>query len=1032
MRPLKLEMQAFGTFLNKTIIDFNQINQYSIYLISGPTGSGKTTIFDAIVFALYGEASGVVRNQKQFRSDFATPNIETYVTLEFELHGEVYKITRNPTYYIDGRKTPFQHKAILYLPNKDVLEGVDEPNKKIEFLLNINAQQFRQIIMLAQGEFTKLIHSSTDEREKIFRKLFDTDIFEKVEQELKLRNSELATSINELTKVIDSILAGIENKEGINGYDETIENLMFLPLFLESLESKSNLLNEEQKITKSKIKNIEDEHQTLTIKNEKDKANNNKFDNLSNLEEELNVLVNKNDEIELLRQDRSNLEEALEIKPIFEDFTQKEKQLKTIDEDIQKAKVLYETSSREYELIISNNDLIEESKTKLDSVKLLIQQLRDEKIAVDNVKTYEKQLEELNIALNACKEKLSIKNAEIKVSLENIQNKENTLKELSKTKEIQKDLQMELKDNNNKLNSLKDLNNLIEKYLLQEKEYNLVNSNFNTITNEYNLLISRSQQLQRLYFDNVAGNLAMDLEEGKACPVCGSCEHPNKAQIANEPVSQDDCETAEELAKNKGEKYENLKNSLYKIKTLKEDYLERIRGLVEDDKDIKEIKQNNNKIIEELNHKIHKLNTNNQSLLTFIKENKDLESTINSLQDKLSKLHLEKETLENELKDSDRLVTKKISEIETIKTDKIIEGLKKDYKKEISNTENRIKMLNDSIINHNNQKETTIKKKTESESKLEYLKELRIGKDHDVKIASKALMKSLHEAKFINTIEILKKLIEQSINLKSIIKIINQYEQEYAIKKSEVEKAKNEIKDLKYIDISLTEDKMQKLHDEKIKQVLVQSRLDITLDNYNKSLSKLTKLFKSYNNLVLEKQETDDLSKIANGNNEQRLSFERFVLCEYFDNVLTHANLRLIRITNDRFKMSRKSSVGDGRKSSGLDIEVFDSETGKSRDITSLSGGESFKAALSLALGLADTIEAQSGGIEIDSLFIDEGFGTLDSESLDQAVQTLYDLKGDNKVVGIISHVAALKEIIDATVLVSRTNDGSKINFKFN
>ena len=854
MQLKKLTLQAFGPFKDKVIIDFEKRNiNKGLLLISGDTGAGKTTIFDAICYALYGQTSGETRTANSLRSDWSSSDIDTFVDLEFYYKNKLYEVKRS-TEYIRKKKSgdgETKQAATAEIDGR-IITKVTDVTKEIENLIGLDYKQFRQVAMLSQGEFTKFLLANSEEKTTIFRKIFATEFYDTLQTKLK---SNMLIKKDEIERIKDKIDTEKKNLEPIiDVYGLSNDELL--------------------KTLNNKIK--EDNGTVLITKELRDK---------------------KNDEKTKLSTEISNINK--------------------LNNDI----LTYQKSKEDLSNLLSNNPNIKEEKEKYEY-----------NIKVGN--TISNILDKLDITSKSLVDKKE-KEIQNKKDLENSQKeykeKENKFKFIDNysknidvlNKEIN-DLINKNKDYDNYLNKVNELNNIKEEYKINTDNYEQQNLIYQTMRKEYYL--------------NISVEIAETLEEGQACPVCGSKTHPKKAVSTNSKYTKEDIEALEKELK----QIDNLRKT-------NEASIEQINKVIKEcniseDIDILDEKNKNIKLLKEKEEE---------------KENLDIE---------FKKLSLEKQKLLADIKSYEDNI--------------------KIYNDDINSLEESIKEYNnklDSVYkeNNTNYEEYTNKKLNQYDLSL--------------------LKTKLEE--FDNT----KKSLESTIKL-----------------------LEKEVKDKEIVDIKEYEDKLNNVLEEYKELDDMYTNLNATLEKLKSSTNNIEKYLESYKNIQKEYDIVKILSDTANGSitGKQKITFENFVQSYFMKTVLIEANKRLIKMTDSRYELKRKETEAKLNARTGLDFSIFDSYTGKERDASSLSGGEKFKASLALALGLSDTISNNRGGIKIDSLFIDEGFGSLDSESLNQALNILNDLSSNDKLVGIISHVSELISRIDNKILVNKTNTGSIVNIE--
>jgi len=894
MKPINLIISAFGPYKDKVNIDFNKLGSSGIFLITGDTGAGKTTIFDGISFAIFGETSGSHRETTTLRSKFANNETETYVELLFSHKNKEYTITRNPSYLVpkkrgEGYTTKPSDVTLKYENN--IITGVNTVNEKIIEILSINAKQFKQISMLAQGEFLKILFANSDERKLIFRKIFNTENLDFITNKLQ-----------ELYK---------NNKE-------EVENLK-----TEFLTNVSNIILKDNIITidKSSLTN-ESINEIIRI-----------------LEQELTINDKDNKEIDILL-NKTNL-----------DYKQLENNIKKSEENNNRVK--------EYNLLLQEETLLKnkesEIKTKKDIIKKNIEILRI-------INPIEINIDKLNKDIIVLENKIKNINKSIddnQHKIELIKDKENKIKELKPLLDNYHNLLSEeskLTETNNHILEISSY--YLDKLNLQET--------YNRIYEEYKKLDLEYKEDDDKYFRNQAGIIASKLQENIPCPVCGSTNHPNIAKIENNILTKEELDLKKDIVESK-------------------------------QKDLNLVKEN----ISSINSKIELINK---------KINCSNEEDVKKLQ----------EEIKNKLEDIKTSISETINNFNKVYTyiaDKIID----------IDSFVLIDFINDFNKDNNLLKEEYAKNKNLYKEYLNNLKEL----NHQQELEQNNLNKSITKLGFKNIDDYHQNTLSED-TITSLEEEIKVYENNKTTNITKIKELSKLLTNKEIIDLTEDLSKLDNLNLELQKLKEEKQNIYSIYDNNLKIKTKLEKTETKLNKHLQKYSIYENLYKLSSGNitGKRKISFEQYVQATYFDMVLHEANVRFNNMTDGRYRLLRKETADSLSTKFALDLDVYDEYNGSKRDVKSLSGGESFKASLSLALGLSDVIQNYSGGINIDAIFIDEGFGSLDAESRELAINTLNILSNGNKLIGIISHVSELKERIDKKIIVSKTKEGSIVSLE--
>ena len=907
MKPLNLVMNAFGPYAGRVEIPLNSLGESGLYLITGDTGAGKTTIFDAISFALFGEASGEYRKDRAaLRSDFADKKNKTYVSLEFLCRGEIYKIIRSP-------KTLDHNSSVeLVFPDGRVFSKEREVLDEIEKLIGLNKKQFSQIVMIAQGEFQKLLNSKTEDRGEIFRNIFSThnlQIFQ-----FKLSEKYAAANV-EFLKLKDRL---VQYCEEISYVDNAI------------------LQDEVKKI--------------LDFKN---------VYNLENLLEELKKQI-KTDETNKKSLDKNKKTLKKDLEKLNQDYGLAEKIKNDTAEILKLETEIIPSLEVDLKIVQEKYENFVKQKPEQEKIITQISKLEQDLPQYEKLREYSENLEKYSEKNNLCADK-------IKTLEETISNDTNSIKEIKDNLETLKDCEVNLEKEENlhqkiseKIQHLEDLQKMCTSINSKKDNLLVLQGEIVKLETAWEEKEQEHNQIYKLFIGQQAGILAKDLPDGVPCPVCGSKNHPQLASLTDENISQDSVQKSQkaaELAK------KNLTSETEKVV--------KIQSEIASEEKI--LEKNVSKFIENFSPEdVEKLLTDTHLELT--EQLKTIDENIVILR----KNSLDKKENETKLKQYEKNIFDNEKELKLLEKDKA--NLEK------SVTENKAKI-------------ETIS------AKLEYKD---AQKAQEI-LTEKRLIRSNYEKEFKDA-ETLKSKINNDL----------------VASKSNLQTLKKQIKSAPKLDFETIKNKINELHKQELE-------LQTSIDDINNRFSRNSEIKTKITNTEKDIFEADKnlktlklLSDTANGRltGSLKITFEQYIQTAYFDMIINEANKRFMKMTNYQYRLERKEEKNKNAKV-GLDLNVFDYHTGKYRSVSTLSGGESFKASLALALGLSDVVQNYSGGIKIDAMFIDEGFGSLDEESLEQAMNTLYALTDGNRIVGIISHVSELRNRIDKKIIITKTQKGS-------
>ena len=918
MRPLKLTMSAFGPYAGQVVLDLDKLGDSGLYLICGDTGAGKTTIFDAITFALYGEASGETRRSNMFRSNYAKPEIPTFVELTFLCRGQKYRIRRNPAYQRPKQRgegvTTAAADAELEFPNGRVLSKPGEVTREVEELLGIDKGQFVQIAMIAQGEFQRLLTAETKDRQEIFRKLFNTEKFQDLQERLGVEKRGLESGYRALRQGIDQYLDQISCRE-------------------DSPHAKDVQAAKEGKLPAEEVIALLD---TLLAADQKE---------LSELTETEQKLAGQIAELHQRAGEGKRLEESKK------ELCLKQEELKTLLPRLEAAKDSHQSAK---ERLPERNELFEKA-IKLEA------ELPD----YDELEARRARQAELVKKIEAGK-------AEIEESEHEIGGRQKELLALKQEQEVLSDCGVKLEKAKAELEKLKDAEDALNALQSDLNALELTERAWETAKEEYLVLQQAADaakelanQKSRAFLDAQAGILAKDLRPGLPCPVCGSPEHPDPASVTDEVPGQEDVERLQTQAEQAQEKAQAASKQAGGLKAKaesgREALLKQARKLAADvtpETLAEQIARETAALAEQIAEAACKKEDAAQGAarLEELKQRiPDAEDTLKQEESRLQQAKNEISALEQE----EKLVTQQIAELRAglaYPGKREAEQAAANWKKAVEEIDGRIQ---------------------ETEQLLQQAE----ARQRELAASIDTLQKQLDGTEQID---------------------LNALETETAAFEEEQRQAQKQIGALNS-QIGWNGGLRKKLAESSGKLTALEARL-IWLSA---------------------------LSDTANGSlsGRQKLMLETFVQAAYFDRVLQKANLRLMAMSRGQYELRRHEEAADLRSQMGLELDVVDHYNGSKRSVRTLSGGETFLASLSLALGLADEIQssAKGGGVQLDTMFVDEGFGSLDDEALRQALDVLSGLSEGHRLVGIISHVSELKEKIDRQIVVKKhRNEGSQ------
>lgn len=925
MKTLKLTMSAFGSYAGKNVIDFTG-QQQGIFLITGDTGAGKTTIFDAITYALYNQTSGGERNGNMMRSQYARPETETYVELEFLYRGQTYRVRRNPDYKITKtlkngkiREQKVPHSVELTLPDGTVFpEKKNATDAKIIEILGLTADQFSQIVMIAQGDFLKLLYTKSDERKMIFSKLFRTDIYWKIQENLRRKSMEMDERIQENDRAFE------QEKSRIIPLPESEE----LPLdeLVERLRERLKDALKEQNLRRA---NVEELNKKIT-----------KYEEINKLFRSLEKIRQTGKELEARQAEskerRQQIENARKADKVLVAEQQNLRQQQEVEQSAQAIAKMTETLANDQEMFESLKTQLQESEAKqkreaadIQKKMLALEQSFPSYEALQNARSEEQQAKKVWEDLG-------------KTSEESFHKKEAGIAAL---KEQQKQ---------------------------QEQVVEQTKKNWEQTSLGASESAKHYEHMYEAFLKEQAGILAENLSAGCPCPVCGSTVHPDPAKLSDHAVTELEVEQAKKTRAAAEEKRDLAYAAFEAEKTEKQKLAQAVEKEEADFVLAQTIAKQQRKEAEQNYVSLQKIAEQIREKLVY-PSFAEAKKQYAAMQKALA-------AAEQEIERKRQKVSELAEAMNTLKGQKLAE--------------------------EENQKTA---KKLAAKTEKEY---------------AKLLEKSGFVSEETYHLAILPERSRSKLEREE-----KEYESQCLRQQSEQKLLEKQVSGKTYTDTTELNEQL-KAEKQALKEAeKTYMELHTAYENDRSVLQNCAVYLEKGKKLESEDQVIKSLSKTANGrlSGSAKIDFETYIQRQYFKQIIHEANKRLLTMSNHQFILKLKEEANTGRKTNeGLDLSVYSLVTDSERDVKTLSGGESFLAALAMALGLSDIVERSAGAIHPDMMFIDEGFGSLDAQSRQQAIEVLAELAGDSRMVGIISHVTELKEQIDRKLVVNRTDNGSR------
>lgn len=925
MKPLKLTMSAFGSYAGKNVIDFTG-QQQGIFLITGDTGAGKTTIFDAITYALYNQTSGGERNGNMMRSQYARPETETYVELEFLYRGQTYRVRRNPDYKITKtlkngkiREQKVPHSVELTLPDGTVFpEKKNATDAKIIEILGLTADQFSQIVMIAQGDFLKLLYTKSDERKMIFSKLFRTDIYWKIQENLRRKSMEMDERIQENDRAFE------QEKSRIMPLPESEE----IPLdeLVERLRERLKDALKEQNLRRA---NVEELNKKIT-----------KYEEINKLFVSLEKIRQTGRELEARQAEskerRQQIENARKADKVLVAEQQNLRQQQAVEQSAQAIAKMGET-------LADDQEMFETLKTQLQEAEA-----KQKREAADTQK----------------------KMLALEQSFPSYEALQNARSEEQQAKKVWEDLRKTSEESFHK--KAAGIAALKEQQKRQEQIVEQTKKNWEQTSLSASESAKHYEHMYEAFLKEQAGILAENLSAGCPCPVCGSTVHPDPAKLSDHAVTELEVEQAKKT-----------------------------RAAAEEKRDL--------------------------AYAAFEAEKTEKQKLAQAVEKEEADFVLAQTIAKQQRKEAEQNYVSLQKTAEQIR-EKLVYPSLAEAKKQYAAMQKALEAAEQEM-------ERKRQKVSELAEAMNTLKGQKLAEEENQKTAKKLAVKT--EKEYAKLLEKSGFISEETYHLailpersrSKLEREEKEYESQCLRQQSEQKLLEKQVSGKTYTDTTELNEQL-KAEKQALKEAeKTYMELHTAYENDRSVLQNCAVYLEKGKKLESEDQVIKSLSKTANGrlSGSAKIDFETYIQRQYFKQIIHEANKRLLTMSNHQFILKLKEEANTGRKTNeGLDLSVYSLVTDSERDVKTLSGGESFLAALAMALGLSDIVERSAGAIHPDMMFIDEGFGSLDAQSRQQAIEVLGELAGDSRMVGIISHVTELKEQIDRKLVVSRTDKGSR------
>ena len=1054
MKPIKLIISAFGPYADKMPeINFEQFEEKGLFLISGDTGAGRTTIFDAICFALYGTTSGTYRDKNNLRSEYAKDSTESYVDFYFSHQGKEYHVWRQPSYERsklrgEGVKTE-KEKAVFYEEGKAPKEGLTQVNDAVKSLLHIDEKQFKQIAMIAQGEFWELLNASTEQRTGILRTIFMTNGYKNIEFKLKDRVNASITAKEKASNSIIQYLADVEaNRESelffeLDSLQDKVRKANSAWNIEEMLDLIDRILKEDKASLKDEKKILVEAEKLLgKLQGElaTAKTNNTFIERLEKLQEEKKELEEKKAEIDELEK-YLKLQKAAShvVKPVYDAWIGKKndaeltKRLLSASEEKldsakktanEKAEALAEAEGKRKEADKLNTlaGQIEEEKPKYEQRDRLTQEVGRLNKTAELIESREASLAELE-------KELQTRVTNLKKTVNDLKNRPAELEAARADSEKVLSLKCSILDIiDNEINEREE-----RKTTLKTNQDTFVSAR-----EKYDEASKKRADAERIIENNRAGLLAEHLIEGEKCPVCGSKHHPEPAELSEATVSETEFKRLKDDEASQLKKKEAANTAAEKAKVSLEEYEERLRVNILDcledpilDKHVE------GKTLDELIEILGEAKATVEDKATVF------ETKISALESDCSAYEKAQEQLEKAQGEETDALNKSKEELSKEKTatgtrltevNTELKSLAKLKYADLTEAENALKEAKDKVDEILKAIKNATEEKTAADSSVTEIaatikthkKNLEIQVGDATEFRGK-LDETLRSNKFKSDDEMLEYVVDEK-TIKDEEQDISDYNLAVGTNKTQLKQAESDAAGRKKIDVAELENTFEAQKETVESARSAYNTTDNRIQNNADRRANISGQKGDLEKAIHEYSISKCLYELVKGSTGSgKITLEQYIQAAGFDGIIAAANRRLLPMSDGQYELYRQEDSLGKKVNTFLDLEVLDNYTGHRRPVGNLSGGESFKASLSLALGLSDTVSSNIGGIQMDALFVDESFGTLDRKSIDSAMDILVNLSSSNKLVGIISHREELMENIPQQIKVKKGKDGSHI-----
>jgi len=1027
MKPISLTIEAFGPYRDSVTLDFSQLENHSMFLISGPTGAGKTSILDAMVYALYGEPSGEVRKTDAIRSDFAELDRMTRVDFSFAIGDAQYRVERLPKQMVAKKRGPGmreQNASATVYEMKDgewkvIATSAAAIRDTIQRIIGFRKDQFLQVVLLPQGEFRKLLVASTNEREELLHTLFRTELYRKLQEALKSAYDEAKAGIEENLMKQTALIQSVPHDE-----DTPVLTIEHVRELLENREPHRDGLVVKRNEAVAEVNRLNTLRNEWALYNQAQQS-------LIEATSKLDIVKAKEPERTQLREKVKFLDSLVPVHVLYKQYIDKQSSLTTLERALSDAEKSVETATQHESNCIEAHEALESQAETIQAKRTTLAQLQQQSETFDELGSLKKKLSTLRSDVEQLDSKKS--EADLEMQRQLIKQIEVDIENLRKRLQGNSTLLEKVPVIQEQLNHLQRYSELVEEISQVQKEVAVKEETLSTLDKTVKEAKVHLERLEHLMQEGRAYELVPFVKEDEPCPVCGSIEHPHLATKPELYPTKDEVEVARglrdkelqkqanevgqrdalvgrvhELSDHKNGQVSILKASIdgfseANFASIQQDLLAQMEGL-------KTLRGESEQLGKTVSDAEHRLSTAKDMLAKSEIAHNELLKTLHELEVSIGSVQAKIDSLSESLPTTDvelwrKQVTSLASEI-------------KEYDAQLTVTTKQLEDARGQLSTKRGRLETLSSQVKEERKNLELLCEEYTQSLQSISLSEIDFVEALSDFNALEDFKTKLYDLEESFSTAQAV-------YDAALKTTEsVVKPSDTVSDEVY-------DAAVERRDTLVGNL---AAWDKETKHIETTLSSLEELDSSMGEARNKVEFLGRLNDLANGGEQgfKNVTFERYVLGAILDEVVYAANLRLQKMSRSRYSLERSDYTGGGRGKQGLDLAVMDAFTGQSRPANTLSGGETFLASMALALGLADVIQSYAGGIHMDTMFIDEGFGTLDPDTLELAMETLVQLQSSGRLIGMISHVPELKTRIPAHLEVTRGDDGSTAKFVIN